>query len=168
MISAPYELSFDDHNPLDLIEDMANQKSWYCERVNGTTLTLQMAGQRSKFDIQLEWQEEFCALQFCCFLGLDIEDQARPVVSDFLMQINENLWLGHFIVDRHTRQPTFRYTMMLEHIPSAVSVEMISDLVELAITESDRFYTTFRMLSEGTITSHDILNTAMLETLGEA
>jgi hypothetical protein len=168
MINSPYELGQDDHNPLDLVEDLASHKNWYYERVNGTTLTLQMAGQRSKFDLQLEWQDEFCALQFCCFMGMKISDTVHSFASDFLMQTNEDLWLGHFVLDKQTSQPVFRYTMMLEHIPSAVSVEMIADLIELAICESDRFYTTFKMLSEGSIQTHEVLSAAMMETIGEA
>ena len=168
MINSPFELAQDDHNPLDLIEDLAGHKSWYFERVNPYTLTLQMAGQRAKYDVQLEWQDEFHALQFSCFLNLPVKDEYKSMASDLLMQTNEGMWLGHFIIDAQTHQPTFRYAMMLEHVPAAVSVEMVSDLMDVAITECDRFYTTFQMLSQGSISTHETLFAAMMETIGEA
>ncbi len=163
-----YEQLLDDHNPLDFVEELANHKSWYFKRLDNNTMTLQLAGQRSKFDINLSWNDEFCALKFNCLMDMKINDASRDVVADFLLQTNEDLFLGHFIIDTPTSRPSFRYTMMLEHIPSAVSIEMISDVVETAVLECDRFYNTFKMLSNGSIHSHELLSAAMMETLGEA
>ncbi len=168
MISSPFELSHDDHNPLDLIEDLASHKNWYFERVTPYMLTLQMAGQRAKYDVQIEWQEEFCALQFSAFMNLPIDKSFDVIASDLLMRTNEAMWLGHFIIDAATRQPTYRYTMMLEHIPSAVSVEMVADMVDVAVDECDRRYATFHMLSQGRIDTRETLCAAMMETVGEA
>ena len=168
MLNSPFELTQDDRNPLDLVEDLAGHKSWYYERITASKLTLQMAGQRSKYNVQLEWQEEFCALQFSCFLDMNVDPKFQSIAADLLMRTNDGLWLGHFIIDQETNQPTFRYTMMLEHVPCAVSIEMISDLMDLVITECDRFYTTFQMLANGVIENRETLYTAMMETIGEA
>ena len=168
MMSFSYDQLLDDHNPLDFVEELANHKSWYFKRIDHNNMLLQLAGQRSKFDINLQWNDEFCALQFRCMLDMKIDDASRDVAADFLLQTNEDLFMGHFVIDTPTCQPCFRYSMMLEHIPSAVSIEMINDAIDTAILESDRFYNTFKMLSNGSIHSHELLNAAMMETLGEA
>jgi len=168
MIQSPYELTPEDNNPLDLVEDLAGHKNWHFERIHPHALTLQMAGQRAKYDVQLEWQDEFYALQGSCFINMPIDEKFSAIAADLLMNTNNNMWLGHFIIDEATRQPTFRYAMLLEHIPAGVSVEMVSDLIELMITECDRLYTTFQMLSEGNIANRETLFAAMMETVGEA
>ena len=163
-----YDPLLDDHNPLDFVEELANHKSWYFKRIDQNNLSLQMAGQRSKFDINLGWNDEFCSLSVKSFLDMKVEDCARDVAADFLMQTNEDMWLGHFVIDTVSKHPCYQYTMLLEHIPSAVSVEMISDVVENAVRECDRFYSTFKMLADGSIHSHELLSTALMETIGEA
>ena len=57
MMNFSYEPLMDDHNPLDFVEELANHKSWYTKRIHQNKLVLQMAGQRSKFDIHLDWND---------------------------------------------------------------------------------------------------------------
>ena len=168
MMNFSYEPMLDDHNPLDFVEELASHKSWYYKRVDSNTLSLQLAGQRSKFDLTLQWNEEFCALNILSCIDVAIKGENRDVAADFLMQTNEEMWMGHFIIDTATSFPCFKYTMLLEHIPSAVSVEMVNDIGELAVTECDRYYSTFVMLSNGSIQSHETLSTALMKTIGEA
>ena len=168
MINYSYDSFEDDLNPIDFIEEYANHKSWYNKRIDPHTIKLQMAGQRSKYDIVLHWNDEFYALTIDSFIECTIPKNSFDMLADFLMQANNDVLYGHFSLDIRQKKPVFRYALMLEHLPSSVAVEMAAQAVEIAIAECDSKYATFEMLSNGSIDTHETLSTALMETIGEA
>ena len=64
--------------------------------------------------------------------------------------------------------PLFRHSVLLRGTPSA-SVESLEDMVDIAMTECERFYPAFQFVLWGGKTPTDALaNAAMLECAGEA
>src|SRR3546814_3142863 len=61
----------------------------------------------------------------------------------------------------------FRHTIPLRGLPSA-SVEQLEDLVEATLVECDRIYPALQMVVWGGTPVREALETAMLETVGEA
>ena len=92
-----------------------------------------------------------------------VESAART-----LEHINQNLWLGHFDLSNKSTYPTFRHTMLFRMIPSGIAVDIVQDLIEIAIAECNRFYSTFQMLQKGDVGLQDNLHAATFETVGEA
>lgn len=168
MMSVPFNVANDDSHVLDLIEDMAEQKGWAFTRHDDDTLTFTLKGQSAVYDIELEWQDEFNAIMFSCVMNLPINADQRQRAVETAQRANENLWLGHFDYSDENGRPTFRHTLMLRLVASEVAAEMISDLIELAVAECDRFHTTFSMLSSGDTRMQDALHAAIFETVGEA
>lgn len=168
MMSVPFDVANDDSHVLDLIEDMAEHKGWAFTRHDDDTLTLTLKGQVAVYDMELEWQEEFNAVLFSCVMNLPMRDENRAHAAETAQRANENLWLGHFDFSTEGARPTFRHTLMLRLISSAIAAEMIGDLIELAAAECDRFHTTFSMLSAGDTRMQDALHAAIFETVGEA
>lgn len=168
MISIPFELSYEDNNPMDMIEELATSKGWAFKRIEDDVLNIELPGQRSKFDVSMEWQEEFSALLIACSIPLAITDAHYEIAVQALEKINQNLWLGHFDLSNKGKFPTFRHTLMLRMIPTGVAVDILADIFEIAMAECNRFYTTFRLAHEGDVRLHDDLNAAVFETVGEA
>lgn len=169
MISAPFDLAPDDDaNPLDLVEDMVESKGWSISRSEDDLMIFTAPGTKAKFEVCMEWQEEFSALLFACSMPLNIAPEHREAAAKALEQINQNLWLGHFDLSNKNTHPTFRHTLLFRMIPSGIAVDIVQDVVEIAIAECNRFYATFLMVQQGDVGLQDNLHAATFETVGEA
>jgi len=169
MISAPFDLAQDDDaNPLDLVEDFVESKGWQVTRSEDDLMIFTVPGQKAKFEVCMEWQEEFSALLFACSMPLNIAPDQREAAAKATEQINQNLWLGHFDLSNKNTHPTFRHTLLFRMIPSGIAVDIVQDVVEIAIAECNRFYSTFLLVQAGDTGLQDNLHAATFETIGEA
>jgi hypothetical protein len=168
MINAPFEMTHDDNNPLDMVEEVLQSRGWKFTREDEEFIAIQMKGQKHTYDICMEWQDEFCALLFSCTLPIEVAQENYEMATRTLEQINQNIWLGHFDLSTKGRLPTFRHTLLLKMIPAGIAVDIVNDLFEIALAECDRFYTTFQLIQAGDVRLQDNLHAAIFETVGEA
>ena len=91
----------------------------------------------------------------------------RAAVNELLATVNDKLWLGHFGMSPSDNLLTFRQTVLLRGARGA-SVEQLEDLVDIAVTECDRFYPAFQMVIWGGQPAGDAVAAAMLDPAGEA
>jgi len=168
MMTVPFELSHDDNNPVNMVEEFVQSKGWAFSRHDECTLNIGLPGQKTKFDVSLEWQEEFSALLIACSLPLEISEVNHEMAVQALEKINQNLWLGHFDLSNQNKFPTFRHTLLLRMIPAGIAVDLVADILDIAAAECNRFYTTFQLAQAGDVRLHDDLSAAVFETIGEA
>ncbi len=170
MLNVPFDLqNHEDSDVLDLIEDLAENRQWKCAREDDTFLTLTVPAQNGgTYDICMEWQDEFASVLFACSLPIEINDSNYETAARTLEQINQNLWLGHFDMSNKSKYPSFRYTFLFRLIPSQIAVEMVADVIDVAVAECNRFYSTFEMLKAGDVRLQENLSAAVFETVGEA
>ena len=81
--------------------------------------------------------------------------------------INEKMWLGHFDLWSEEGLPMFRHAIPLRGT-DGLKPEQLNDLVEVAISESERFYPAFQYVVWAGKTPADALTASILETVGEA
>jgi hypothetical protein len=168
MMGAPFELSHDDNNPVSMIEEFVQSKGWTFSRYDDCLINISMPGQKTKYEVSIEWQEEFSALLVACSLPLEISGASREMAVQALDKINQNLWLGHFDLSNQNKFPTFRHTLLLRMIPTGIAIDLVADILDIAGAECNRFYTTFQLAQAGDIRLHDDLSAAVFETIGEA
>ena len=113
------------------------------------------------------WQEEISAMQFSCQFDLKVPEKKRRDVAELLGIINERMWLGHFDVDSEELTPMFRHTTLLRGAQAA-SQEQLEDLVDIALTECERFYPAFQFILWGGKSASEAVSAAILDTVGEA
>lgn len=164
----PFELAHNDNNPLDLVEEFCEGKGWTFTRHDDNALGVTLPGQKAKLEVNMEWQEEFSALLVACSVPIEISEQNDALAVDALATINENMWLGHFDLSHKGKFPTFRHTLLLRMIPAGIAVDLVADVLDLAVAECNRFYNTFLMAEAGDTRLHDDLHAAVFETVGEA
>ena len=58
---------------------------------------------------------------------------------ELLALANEKLWLGHFGLEQDDGMPVFRHAVLLRGAPGA-SAESLEDMVDIALTECERFF----------------------------
>ena len=91
----------------------------------------------------------------------------RDSIFQLLAMANEKLWLGHFEIWPDEGLPVFRHASLFRE-GSLASVHLIEDLVEIAVSECERFYPAFQFVIWGGKEPADAMMAALLETEGEA
>jgi hypothetical protein len=154
-------------NPLDLLEELLTEEDWPYAREADDELVVDVGGGWCDYRMYFIWQPDLVSLQFCCQFDLTIPPAFVPAITELMRLMNDQIWLGHFILGVEDRTPMFRYTLMLKGLVGA-SPEQIEDLIEVALAECDRIFPAFQfILSEGK-SAEEAFNHAILETVGEA
>ncbi len=154
-------------NPLDTVEQVILANDWAFDRRADDELSVQVPGQWCDYSLFFAWCEEVSALHFTCAFDMRIPNGRRREVHDLLALLNEKLWLGHFGIWDDEGLPMFRHALLLRGAPGA-SLGQLEDLVDIAVSECERFYPVFQYVVWAGKTPDEALQSAMIETLGEA
>jgi hypothetical protein len=154
-------------NLLDLVEELVSANDWTFQRANAEELVAAVSGNWCDYRLYFGWVEEVGAMQFSVLYDMRVPQPGRAAVYPLLALINERLLVGHFDLAGETGSPTFRHAMLLRGALQA-SVEQLEDLVDIAISECERFFPAFQLVLWGGKSAHEALEAALLETVGEA
>ena len=95
------------------------------------------------------------------------QEWAQRALAELLALANDRLWIGHFGLDATDGMPVFRHSVLLRGAPGA-SAESLEDMVDIAISECERFFPAFQFVLWGGKSPAEALQAAMLECVGEA
>jgi len=154
-------------NPLDLIEEIVSANEWAFDRQSEDEITVSFPGQWCAYHMHFSWHGELSAMHFSCALDMKVPRNRQDPVHELLCHINSRLWLGHFDLSSEDGLPVFRHTTLYRGSGGA-SVEQLEDLVDIALTECERFYPAFQFVIWGGKRSAEAIAAAMLDTIGEA
>ena len=154
-------------NPLDLVEQIAIANEWSFHRQSDEELAAEITGQWCNYKLWFSWHPEMGVMQISCALDMKVPQQKRTGIHTLLALANEKLWLGHFDVWSEEGLPVFRHALLMRD-GVGVSPELLEDLVDIAISECERFYPAFQFVIWGGKAPAEALTAALLETEGEA
>lgn len=154
-------------NPLDLIEEIVGANDWPFDRCGRNELVAEIAGRWSEYRMFFMWDGDMSAMHFSCAINCKVPSERRRSVYELLALVNEQLWLGHFDICPDGASPMFRHTLPLRGAQRA-SVEQLEDLVDIALTEIDRFFPAFQFTLWGGRSASDALASSLIETEGTA
>ena len=154
-------------NPLELLEEIVGANDWSFERLSAEEMLVEISGRWCHYRLFFFWQDDVSAMQFSCQFDMRVPANRRAAVVDLLALINERLWLGHFDIDVDAASPMFRQTTLLRGVQGA-SVEQLEDLIDIAITECDRFVPAFQFVIWGGKSANEAVSAAILDTVAEA
>lgn len=154
-------------NPLDVVEEIVLANEWPFDRTTDDEMFVEIQGRWCDYRLYFVWQPEVGALQFTCQFDMKVPGGRRAPVNELLADVNNRLWLGHFDVEPDDHTPMFRHALLLRGQRGA-TIEQIEDLVEVALTESERYYPAFQFVIWGGKTARDAIEAAILDTVGEA
>lgn len=154
-------------NPLDLAEQVILDRDWAYDRSETQELLADYQGSWCNYRLSINWHEAFGALTFACAMDTKIPAKMVTKLYPLLAKVNEKMWLGHFdLAEEEGGAITFRYAMLTKG--SGVTLEQMEDVLDIAITECERFYPAFQSLLWGDKSVDDVLKIALMETQGEA
>ena len=154
-------------NPLDVVEQIVSANDWQFDRRNDCEMAAEAPGKWCDYGLYFSWSHEISAMHFTCTFDLKVPERRRRELYELLALGNEKLWIGHFGMDADDGMPVFRHSMLLRGV-SGASSESLEDLVDIAITECERFFPAFQFVLWGGKTPADAMQAAMLECVGEA
>ncbi len=154
-------------NPLDLAEQLVNDRDWLFERPDDAELVAEVTGNWCNYRIWFAWQPDLGGLIFSCAFDTKIPEKSRSKIHPLLSAVNEKMWLGHFDMGSEDGMIMFRHALLLRGGLGATT-EQLEDLMDIAITECNRFFPAFQSVLWGGNTVEEALQIAMLDTVGEA
>lgn len=154
-------------NPLDLAEQLIMDRDWAFDRPIDEELLAEVTGHWCGYRIWFTWQQEMGVLIFSCSFDNKVPLHQRQLLYPLLSQVNEKLWLGHFELCSEEGALMFRHALLLRG-GSGASTEQLEDLLDIAVTECDRFYPAFQSVIWGGKTEEEALAFALMDTVGEA
>jgi hypothetical protein len=167
MTSLSLETSTFAANPIDLVEEIVQANEWAHDRASDEEMVVEIAGRWCDYRLLFIWQREVSALHFSCGFEMKVPKPRRGAVVELLAIVNERLWLGHFDLSPRDASPSFRQGVLLRGATGAC-VEQIEDLVDIAVSECERFYPAFQLVVWGGKAAEEALAAAMIDPLGEA
>ena len=154
-------------NPLDLVEKLAVANDWPFHRQTDEELAAEIAGQWCHYKLWFAWHPELGVMHLSCALDMKVPVKKRTPVYALLAMANEKLWLGHFDLWADEGLPVFRHAVLFREGTGASS-ELVEDLVDIAVSECERFYPAFQFVIWGGKDPGEAITAALLETEGEA
>ncbi len=167
MTSLSLETSTFAANPIDLVEEIVQANEWTHDRASDEEMVVEIAGRWCDYRLLFIWQREVSALHFSCGFEMKVPKPRRGAVFELLAVVNERLWLGHFDLSPRDASPAFRQGVLLRGA-SGACVEQIEDLVDIAVSECERFYPAFQLVVWGGKAAEEALAAAMIDPMGEA
>ncbi|OKH88020.1 hypothetical protein LF95_15160 [Thalassospira sp. TSL5-1] len=157
----------DDDNPLLLVEDIAQTNQWNLERRSADEIVVEIPGHWCTYLVYFTWRDDAEALHIACCFDLFVPDPVRPRMYELLAKCNEQLWIGHFGLWLEENMPLFRHTLLFGgDVPPAT--EQFEELIEIAISECERFFPAFNFVLGHGKSPDEALANAMLEPVGQA
>jgi hypothetical protein len=154
-------------NPLDVLEQIVAANEWAFERRSDSEMAAEAPGKWCDYGLYFSWSHEISAMAFSCAFDLKVPVEARAKLFELLALANEKLWIGHFGIDSEDGVPVFRHSVLLRGAPGA-SAESLEDMVDIALTECERFFPAFQFVLWGGKSPAEALQAAMLDCVGEA
>lgn len=154
-------------NPLDVMEQIASAHDWLFDRPNEQEMAVEICGHWCDYRVYVSWNDDLRALQFACAYDTRVPEMQRARMNELLALINEKIGIGHFDISSRDGLPVFRHAIPMRGVPGA-SVEQLEDLVDIALSECDRFYPDFQLVVWGGREPADAMAVSLLEPVGEA
>jgi hypothetical protein len=154
-------------NPLDVLEQIVTANEWAFERRSDGEMAAEAPGKWCDYGLFFSWSPEISAMHFSCAFDMKVPAETRGKLFELLALANEKLWIGHFGLETEDGTPVFRHSVLLRGAPCA-SAESLEDMVDIALTECERFFPAFQFVLWGGKSPTDALQAAMLDCVGEA
>ncbi len=154
-------------NPIDVMEQIVSANEWAFDRRSDSEMAAEAPGKWCDYGLYFSWSREISAMNFTCTFDLKVPSPRRRELYELLALANERLWLGHFGMDQDDGVPLFRHSILLRG-SSGASAESLEDMVDIAITECERFFPAFQFVLWGGKSAAEAIEAAMLECAGEA
>jgi hypothetical protein len=161
-----FEVDRTEH-PVDMIERIAAHNEWSFDRDEEDEISISVTGSWTDYSVAFTWLAEMEALHVACAFDLKVPSVRRVETLALISLINEQLWIGHFDVWPKEGVIMFRHSLLLAG-GAELNGPQCESVLGNAVTACERYYQAFQFVIWAGKSAREALDTAMLETRGEA
>jgi hypothetical protein len=154
------------HNPICLVEQIATNHDWACDRTSDDELTMAVAGQWTDYHVSLNWRDDLETLHIACAFDAKVPENRLGEIYRLVAQINEQLWVGHFDIWIQESVIMYRQGLMLNG--TLATTNQCEALLKAALEACERYYQAFQFVVWAGKPSREALVSTMFETEGQA
>ena len=154
-------------NPVDMIERLAALHNWTFDRDEEDEISIAVSGGWADYNIAFTWLQDMEALHVACAFDLKVPAPRRAEVLSLVALINEQMWIGHFDIWPSDGVIMFRHALLLAG-GAELNGRQCESVLTSAVMACERYYQAFQFVVWAGKTGREALDTAMIETRGEA
>ena len=154
-------------NPVDIIERLAALNDWSFDREDEDEIAISVAGGWTDYSVAFTWLQELEALHVACAFDLKVPAARKSDTLDLVGRINEQMWVGHFDIWPTDGVIMFRHAMLLAG-GAELNGRQCESVLTTAVMACERYYQAFQFVVWAGKSGREALDTAMIETRGEA
>lgn len=162
-------LQFDDAtlNPLDRVERLAERMAWTLDRPSSDEVVMGVSGGWCGLSLALNWRDDLESLLAMASYELKVPQKRQDEVARLVGLINAQLVHGHFDFWLVEGSIVFRNSLLLAGGAEA-NDEQCAGLIRIAVETCQRYYPAIQFVIWAGHTAEDALQSALLDTRGEA
>lgn len=154
-------------HPIELVSRFVSQQDWYLRQSARNAIIADVPGEWSHYQLSVTWQDDAEALVVVCHLDLPETAAHKQALLQVSSQLNQELWLGHFVYDFEADRLSLRHTLPLRGAGGATP-EQIEDLVDIILGESELAYPVLYQVAVGEIAAAEAASLTLIAHQGEA
>ena len=157
----------DDHDPIDLVETLAQRHAWDFDRISDEQIAMAIEGVWRTYSISLAWSAYDETLRIMWTFDLDPPKEREQALYHALDRANDKCWTGCFTLWPEQKLMVYRYGLNLVG-GAGVSAAQIDAMVQAAVFACERFYPAFQLVCWGDEHPVRAMDIAMNEAYGTA
>lgn len=151
----------------ELLERLALDNDWGCERDNSSEMRLYIDGASASYLLSFLWTVPDVQLHMACSFEMVVSEKKLDEMRMLACLINEHLWAGHFDVSWENKVILYRHALIIDE-QAGVTEAQLEALIELATSACDRYFQAFSLVVQGGKTPNEAFVLANFDTEGEA
>ncbi|SMH40420.1 YbjN domain-containing protein [Maritimibacter sp. HL-12] len=167
MAATEHYLEHDDLHPIDIVEHLAEHHAWDFDRVADDQIAMAVEGQWRTYSITLAWSAVDETLRLISTFEMEPPEDKLPKLYEALNRTNDMCWAGAFTYWHEQRLMVYRYGLVLTGGLMA-GPEQINRLISAAVSNSERFYPAFQLVTWGDRDVENAMQIAIAEAYGRA
>ncbi|MDE2385532.1 MAG: YbjN domain-containing protein [Alphaproteobacteria bacterium] len=153
-------------NPLDRVERLAETRRWHLDRTNDHEVLMLVGGGWADLNVSLTWRDDLESLHLACTLDLKVPDKRREEVARLLAMVNSQLVHGHYDLWADG-SIVYRYALLLAGGAEANDAQCEA-MIRIGVETTQTYYPAVQFVVWAGQNAEEALNSALLETMGEA
>jgi hypothetical protein len=167
MEAVEHEILSDEIHPIDIVETLAERRSWEFDRVGENQIAMAVEGSWRTYSISLAWARHDETLRLVCSFELAPPEDRLADLTAAIQRINDDCWTGGFGLWRDDGMMVYRYALTLAGGATATAGQ-IDAMLRSAVEACERFYPAFQLVVWGGETPARAIAVAIGEAYGRA
>ncbi|MCI4660249.1 MAG: YbjN domain-containing protein [Neomegalonema sp.] len=154
-------------SPIDIVEDIAEARSWDVDRLGDDQIAMAAEGAWRTYSLSLAWFDPSETLRMVCTFEIAPPEDRLAELYKVIEAVNDRLWDGGFNLWRDQGLMAFRYGLPL-HGGAGATPEQVDAMLKGAVENCECYFPAFYLVAYEGATAEEAMAAALLEAAGSA